>query len=164
MELQGNKIIQQYAAILEYGKCSVRSTAAIQFSIDEVKEALVAEWCATKIREDKDAAWKSESVAALENGYLHMALFVPQEDYETVELFETLGQGIDRSSTPDAKKQEDARTLVELTPKYTRIQGDVTAKMEKFKNELQNLKNAQEFVNTATSTPSKSERPWWKIW
>lgn len=124
----------------------------------------MAELCATKLREDKDAVWKSERQAALENGYLHMALFVPQEDYETVELFETLGQGIDKNSVSDAKKQEDAKTLVELTPRYTKIQSDVSAKMEKLKSELQNLKNAQELANKPKSAASKHERPWWKIW
>ena len=164
MGFQRSEIIQQYAAILEYGKCSVRSKSAIHFSINDVKEALKAEWLITQLREDKNAAWKSEYQDILEANYLHMAIFVPQEDYETVERFETIGQEIEKESVSGVEKQEHTKTLLALTPKYTKIQGDVAAKMDALKNELQELKNTQKLMDSLPASAAITQRPWWKIW
>lgn len=164
MKFQRDEIIQQYAAILEYGKGTVRSTSAIQFSIKDVKEALEAEWWITKLREDKDDVWKSKYQDVLENSYLHMAIFVPQEEYETAELYESLRQAIDKIGISTVKRQEDTKELIALTPKYTKIQGDVTDKMAKLKSELQEMKNTLKLADILPATASKVKRPWWKIW
>lgn len=152
MKFSWDEIIQQYAAILEYGQYTARSTSALQFPIKDIQDALNAAWIITELREDKGDVWKLKYQNALEDSYLHMAIFIPQEDYEVVALYESLRQAIADKSISDVKRREDLQTLGVITPKYIEVQRSIATKMRKLASELQEIKNTlkglQEVKNT----------------